>query len=150
MSDTDLRETISSLRADNERLRARVAELEIGWKHCSPNEPCLRCELDAALAAAEGDDTPCLAHPHKNRVEEAVCALRFQRDTAYSEAVTAGALVMNHEGAIARLTRERDAAREDCRVMADGLAQIHEDEWWPTRTDSVALAAAVERWRSKP
>lgn len=37
-------------------------------------------ERDALLTSAAQEDAYCLAHQHSNRVEEAICSLRFQRD----------------------------------------------------------------------
>jgi len=55
----------------------------------------LVAERETLLAAVmDGDDTACLAHAHANRVAEAVCALRYQRDFAVRVGAARAAVIV--------------------------------------------------------
>lgn len=59
-----------------------------GWRNCAKGAEAERdeaqAEVERLLESAEANDAYCLAdgHQHANRVEEALCSLRFQRDEA--------------------------------------------------------------------
>jgi len=107
----------------------------------------LRAKLDAAVKTIPSDDAErfiCLAHPHNNRWEEALCSAKYQLDAAVRELeetrkreALSDAIVDECDSDITKLVqeraelraerdaavRERDEARENLRGWMDGSAK---------------------------
>lgn len=97
-------------------LRICHAERKI-WQHRAQSRIALqaendglRAELDKAVKALPSDDAErfiCLAHPHNNRWEEALCSAKYQLDAAVRER---DAYMANYKNAVRFMESVRGGA----------------------------------------
>jgi hypothetical protein len=111
----------------------------------------LRAKLDAAVKTIPSDDAErfiCLAHPHNNRWEEALCSAKYQLDAAVRELeetrkreALSDAIVDECDSDITKLVQERASLR------AERDAAVRERD--AARDKNVQLHALVKKYKNK-
>ena len=109
----------------------------------------IRAERDAAVKALPPDDAErfiCLAHPHNNRWEEALCSAKYQLDAAVRERD------MWQRRALSRIALQAECDDLRARLAALTYAADTMISWQGTHRecdawDKLRAAVAAETWR---